>query len=158
MTLTLKFSLSLKTLTLLNQCKSFDNSTQAFLVKRPVHGYQHFLLWPWHCRLANCIVNNVWRVSARALIYHMSISCDKLVSKYLSMWPWPSLELVIIWNICVSQTPLVHFIHLKNKHFSMLFSEKNNFTYIFDFLFLFLTMLLALRSEINLISNKRRIR
>ena len=39
----------------------------------------------------------------------MSISCDKiflLVSRYLSLWPWPSLEFAIIGDICVSQTPL----------------------------------------------------
>ena len=40
----------------------------------------------------------------------MRISCDKiflLLSRYLSLWPWLSLELVIIWGICISQTHLV---------------------------------------------------
>ena len=32
---------------------------------------------------------------------------DILVSRYLSLWPRPSLELVIIGGICVSQTDLV---------------------------------------------------
>ena len=35
----------------------------------------------------------------------MSISCDKiyvLISSYLSLWPWPSLELAITGSICVS--------------------------------------------------------
>ena len=43
----------------------------------------------------------------------MVISCDKiflLVSKYLSLWAWPSLKLAIIGGICVSQTHLVHFL------------------------------------------------
>ena len=46
-------------------------------------------------------------INVRAFILHMSISCDKiflLVSKYLSLWPWPSLELAIIGDICISQT------------------------------------------------------
>ena len=66
------------------------------------------------------LANKFWTVSARALIFHMSIPCDKtflwfhyflidirafiwhmsiscdkiflLVSRYLSLWPWPS------WN------------------------------------------------------------
>ena len=90
----------------------------------------------WNLNLAN----NFWTVSARALIFHtsipcdktsqwfhyfkinirafklhMSISCDKiflLVSRYLSLWPWPSLELAIIggiWGICVWQTHLVSY-------------------------------------------------
>ena len=56
------------------------------------------------------LANDFWTVSARAFILHMSISCDKiylLVSRYLSLWPWPSLELAIIGSICVSQTHLV---------------------------------------------------
>ena len=43
----------------------------------------------------------------------MVISCDKiflLVSKYMSLWSWTSLELAIIGGICVSQTHLVFFI------------------------------------------------
>ena len=70
------------------------------------------------------LANNFWTISARTLIVHMSISCDKtfpwfhyflinirafilhmsiscdkiflLVSRYLSLWPWPFLELAII--------------------------------------------------------------
>ena len=48
----------------------------------------------------------------RAFILHMSISCDKiflLLSKYLSLWPRPSMELAIIGGICVSQTHLVFY-------------------------------------------------
>ena len=61
------------------------------------------------------LANTFWTVGARALIFHMSISCDKiflLVSRYLFLWPWPSLELAIIrgiWGICVSQTHLVSY-------------------------------------------------
>ena len=57
------------------------------------------------------LVDNFLTVSARALVFHMSISCDKiflLVSSYLSLWPWPSLELAIIWGIFVSQAHLVY--------------------------------------------------
>ena len=38
---------------------------------------------------------------------HISISCYKiflLVSRYLSLWPWPFFELAIIWGICFSPT------------------------------------------------------
>ena len=48
-----------------------------------------------------------------AFILHMSISYNKiflLVSRYLSLWLWPSLELAILGGICVSQTHLVIFI------------------------------------------------
>ena len=43
-------------------------------------------------------------INIRVFILHMSISCDKiflLVSRYLFLWPWPSLELAIIGGICV---------------------------------------------------------
>ena len=46
---------------------------------------------------------------------YIVISRDKiflLVSKYLSLWLWPSLELVIIGGICVSQTHLVLYWNL----------------------------------------------
>ena len=42
----------------------------------------------WNFNLAN----NFWRVNARALIFHMSISCDKKFLKvplFFTMWPWP---------------------------------------------------------------------
>ena len=38
------------------------------------------------------LANNFWTVSARALIFHMSIPCDKtfpLVPLFLTLWPWP---------------------------------------------------------------------
>ena len=99
-----------------------------------------FTLWPWTWSMTHffktlTLLNNFWSVSARALIFHMSIpcvknflwfyyflinirafklqmsiSCDKiflLVSRYLSLWPWPSLELAFIRGICVSQTHVV---------------------------------------------------
>ena len=43
----------------------------------------------------------------------MIISCDKiflLVTRILSLWPGPSLELAIIASICVSQAHLVLFV------------------------------------------------
>ena len=43
----------------------------------------------------------------------MNISCCKdlcMVSRYLSLWPWPSLELAIVVDICVSLTHLVKLV------------------------------------------------
>ena len=88
----------LKTLTLLITFEQWVLEvwyfTWIFPVIRPFRGCHYF----WHC-------NNI-----RAFILHMSISCDKiflLASRYLSLWPWPSLELAIIRGICISQTHLV---------------------------------------------------
>ena len=53
---------------------------------------------------------NIKIMNIRPFTLHMSISYDKtfeLVWRYLSLWPWPSLELVIIRGICVSQAHLV---------------------------------------------------
>ena len=35
------------------------------------------------------LANNFWTVSARALIFHMSIPCDKTFRGYHYLWPWP---------------------------------------------------------------------
>ena len=46
-------------------------------------------------------------INIRAFILHMSISRDKiflLVSRYLSLWPWPHLELAIIGPFCFTNT------------------------------------------------------
>ena len=43
---------------------------------------------PWNLNIAN----NFWTVNARALIFHMSIPCDKivpLVPLFYTLWPWP---------------------------------------------------------------------
>ena len=103
------------------------------------------------------LANKFWTVSARASIFHMSIPCDKnfpwfyyflihirafklhmsiscdkillLVSKYLSLWPWASLELAIIGGICVSQTHLV--LSILSKHlfvWNFFFQQKNHCT------------------------------
>ena len=89
--------------------------TWAFLVTRPFRWYHHF--WPcdldlgaWSTLLLIDIVYYFLKISIRAFILHMGIFCDEiflLVSSYLSLWPWPSLELAIIGVICVSQTHLV---------------------------------------------------
>ena len=116
--------------------------TWVFLVIRPFHGYLFFLPCDLDIGVFSLfffknvnLANDFWTVSARALIFHMSIPCDKtflwfhyflinirafilhmsiscdmivlLVSRYLSLWTWPSLELAIIGGICVSQTHLV---------------------------------------------------
>ena len=46
----------------------------------------------WNFNLATC--NNFWTVSARALIFHTSIPCDKTfpwvpVLLFLTLWQWP---------------------------------------------------------------------
>ena len=70
------------------------------------------------------LFENFSTVSARAVIFHVSISCDKifvhvLVSWYLSLGPWQSLELAIIGSICVSPTHLVYidFVHVLEIYF-----------------------------------------
>ena len=38
------------------------------------------------------LANNFWTVSAKALIFHISISCDKAfrwVPLFMTLWPWP---------------------------------------------------------------------
>ena len=38
------------------------------------------------------LASNFWTVSARTLIFHMSIPCDKTfpwVSLFITLWPWP---------------------------------------------------------------------
>ena len=69
-----------------------------FLDARPFCGYQHFwwTLEVWHfCKLAN----KFWTVSARALIFHMSILFYKTFHEYQQIWPcdpylgvWHSLK------------------------------------------------------------------
>ena len=74
------------------------------------------------------LANTFWTVSARAFIFLMNIPSDEIVLLvpnlltliflikfhiahehilWQDLWPWPSLELVIIGGICVSQTHLV---------------------------------------------------
>ena len=69
-----------------------------FLVIRPSRGYHYFFtLWPWPRRMTHFfdkfnLAYNFWTVSARALIFHMSIPCDKSfpwVPLFFTLWPWP---------------------------------------------------------------------
>ena len=88
------------------------------------------------------LANNFWIVSARALIFHMSIPCDEtflwfhdflinvrafilhmsiscdkiflLVSRYLSLWPWPSLEL---GHLCFTNTSCLYMTYSINLQF-----------------------------------------
>ena len=81
----------------------------------------------WNFNLAN----NFWTVSARALIFHMNIPCDKTfpwVPLFFTLWPWPwpYLELAIIRGICVSQTHLVNFecsFYLRDSSRFIIFSQ-----------------------------------
>ena len=58
----------------------------------------------WNFNLAN----NFWTVSARALIFHMSIPCDKTfpwIPLFFTLWPWP-------WSLtyfCKTLTLLITF-------------------------------------------------
>ena len=101
----------------------------------------------WNFNLAN----NFWTVSARALIVHLSIPCDKTfpwyhyflinirafilhmsiscdnlstgIKIFVLMWPWPSLELAIIGGICVPQTHLVCHWHFISLYACILIND-----------------------------------
>ena len=84
--------------------------TWVFIVIGLLRGYHYFLICDLDLGFDPFfenfnLANNFETVSARALIFHILhivISCDKiflLVSKYLSLWSWPSLELAIIGGI-----------------------------------------------------------
>ena len=87
-----------KTLTLLITCKQWVLElwyfTPVFLVTRPSRGYQHF--WPcildlvvWPIFENFNLANNIWTVSARTLIFHMSNPCDPSVgTNVIDLWPW----------------------------------------------------------------------
>ena len=71
--------------------------TWIFPVIRPFWGYHYFLpcdldlgVWPFFKNFN--LSNNFWTVSARTLIFHMSISCDKTflwLPLFFTLWPWP---------------------------------------------------------------------
>ena len=114
-----------------------------------------FTLWPWPWSLTHFwvnfnLANNFWTVNARAFIFHMNIPCDKtfhyflinirafimhmsiscdkiflLVSRYLSLWTWPSLELAIIGGICVSQTHIFFIRKVQLTTIELVFREHN---------------------------------
>ena len=94
----------LKTLTLQITYKQFIVSefsyfTWIFLMMRSLCWYWNFWLDIWNIfkRKINVIHNKI--IYIQAFILHISVSCDKilvLVSWYLSLWPWPPLELAII--------------------------------------------------------------
>ena len=79
-----------------------------FLVIRSFCWYYTF--WPWHFTFFWIDINHYFEImNNRAFILHMSISCDNiflLVSRYLFLWPWSSIELAIIGGIYVSETHL----------------------------------------------------
>ena len=69
-------------------------------------------------------------ITITASMLHMVISCDKiylLVSKYLSLWSSPALELAIIGGICVLRTHLDFvcflFVFLKSQDQSENFQD-----------------------------------
>ena len=81
-------------------CKCFpkyQSNVYIFMPPRSKIG-GHFVFCPvchsvllWNFNLAN----NFWTVSAKALIFHMNIPCDKTFSwvpLFFTLWPWP-------WNL-----------------------------------------------------------
>ena len=116
LTLTLEWGIFLKTLTLLITLEHWVLELSFFSWIFPVNRSfcWYLTFWPWHLTffLKIDIGHNL---NIGAFILHVSISCDKiflLVSRYLSSWPWKSLELAIIRGHCVSQTHLV-FVNLR---------------------------------------------
>ena len=128
--------LLLKTLTFLitfeQSVPKFRYFTWIFPVIRPFRGYHYFLpftldFWTVSAKalifhmIIPCDTTLPWfhhfSINIRAFTLHMIISCDKvflLASKYLSLWPWPSLNLAMIGSICVSQTHLAIIFYLRN--------------------------------------------
>ena len=76
-----------------------------------LHVSLFWTLWPWPWSLTHSlkILNLLmtfeqWVLELSYCTWTLLIL---LVSRYLSLWPWQSLELAIIGGICVSQTHLV---------------------------------------------------
>ena len=70
--------------------------TWVFLLTRLFCGSQHFLFYPWPWSLTffgyTLTMLITWMVSARAFIFHMSISSDNTfpwIPTFLILWPWP---------------------------------------------------------------------
>ena len=86
--------------------------TWVFLVIRPSRGYHYFLscdldlgVWPTYLKLN--LAYNFWTVSARALIFHMSITCDKTFSwvpLFFTLWPWPwsLIHFLKTWTLLIT--------------------------------------------------------
>ena len=84
-----------------------------FFVIRPLFPCDLDLgIWPMFENFK--IANNFWTVSARALIVHMSIPCDKTflwVPLFFTLWPWH-------WSITLFLKTLTLLITKKNYHWS----------------------------------------
>ena len=80
-----------ETLTLLITCARALIFHMIFLVIGPFRGYHYF--WPCDLDLGVCknfnVANHFWTVSARALIFHMSIPCDET-------FPWVRLFFYLV--------------------------------------------------------------
>mgnify|MGYP003690552619 CR=1 FL=1 len=113
-TLTLEFELLFEIFNFVNNIWILRARALIFHMSIPLD--KIFLLvltfWPWNLTFFFLIdIGHYFlNINIRAFILHTVISCDKifsLVSKYMSLWSWPSLELAIIGGIWVSQTHLV---------------------------------------------------
>ena len=126
--------------------------TWVILVTRPSRGYHDFLPWTLAFELDLFLenfnlANNFWTVSAWALIFHIGIPGDKTFPYirlfftlweilrfsywfqdiWMSLWPWPSLELAIISLSNIGETiKIQHFKcnNLKNTHYLTLDFDK----------------------------------
>ena len=85
--------------------------TWVFLVTEPFHGNQYF--WPcdldlgvWHILKKKPLTLHFWTVSARALIFHMSILWDKN-SLWVPKIPWPWILAYFFNTLIVSARALV---------------------------------------------------
>ena len=132
-TLTLGFGILFKIINL-TTCNNFSTVSAMALIlfksissNKAFHGYQHLflcaldlLVWPTYFLKTLTLLITLWEWLPELWYYTWASLVTRfqdfkiflLVSKSLSMWPRPSLDLTIIGGICVLQTHLV--LHLPN--------------------------------------------
>ena len=77
----------------------------------------------WNFNLAN----NFWTMTARALIFHMNILCDKTfhwVPLFLTLWPWPWSLTHFFWKILSLLITFKQWV-LELKYFKWIFPVIN---------------------------------
>ena len=125
--------------------------TWVFYETRPHHGYWKF--WPYDLDLVvNLLfenvnfVNNIWIVSARALISYISIYSNRSgpwKRTFLSLWPWPGsltyFWILLIW-IVRARALIIHMSIPCDKIFPTVL---NLLTLTFDKFFLKLTLVMT---------------
>ena len=85
--------------------------TWVYSVTRPFRGFQHRLPWIWSLTFFSenvTLAINFWTVIAKALIFHVSITCDKTFLQIPTFLYWYqgicSCELCHLWNWPLSGT------------------------------------------------------